>query len=289
MKKNTNKTSTFPVLLAILVLPLLARGLDLQASAASTKVPSSKAPCTLDQALEWAKAQDGQFLDLDGRYGAQCSDLATAYMGLLEYGDPFCGMIPVVDASYYPTLATRKPSLWEVLPGTATPLPGDIFVSKGSAYYGHVGLVLESHGGTALVLDQNSIRSNEVTGHSGYLHETNWQGSYEPTHLIRFRAFEVGAEQAPPGTPSRPVLAEVQGRKVTILFTQGAGSTGTEVSFSRSPRFTTQNRIRTRKEKAILRSLPKRRRFYVRLRSYRDTEGGRIYGAYSEILSFRLP
>lgn len=186
----------------ILAVALCVGALSPGVSAAPAQQKQERAP-TWQEAAAWACAQDGAYYDLDGKYGAQCADLVTAYMNWLTSRDPRSRRYGVYYAYYYPTVAGWEPDLWEVIPNTPEliPQPGDIFVSKGGAYYGHVGIVISSNQTRATVVDQNSINSNETVGHAAYLHEITWQGSYAPTYFIRFRNFFV------PGVPNCGVAA----------------------------------------------------------------------------------
>lgn len=146
---------------------------------------------TREEAVEWLYAQEDQSYDLDGKYGAQCVDIVSAYMNWLPDRDPYSGRYGVYYAYYYPTVAGWRPDLWEVIPNTPelVPQPGDIFVSRGSMSYGHVGVVLFSTVSTATVIDQNSVSPNETTGHPAVIHDITWAGAYAPTYFIRYRGY----------------------------------------------------------------------------------------------------
>lgn len=161
------------------------------------------AASTQQDTINWLYAQRDAYYDLDGRFGAQCSDFVTAYMNWLIDGNPYSGRYGVYHAYYYPTAAGWNPDWWEVIANTPEfiPQPGDIFVTRGGAYYGHTGVVLSSTVSKATVIDQNSINSNEAVGHSAYIHDITWWGDYAPTYYIRYRHY-AAPEPAVPITPS---------------------------------------------------------------------------------------
>ncbi|MBQ7986218.1 MAG: CHAP domain-containing protein [Clostridia bacterium] len=148
----------------------------------------SASATTINDATEWLKAQNGIGYDLDNSYGCQCSDFATAYMNWCINGNPRGGNYPVVNANYYPTLASSDPNNWEVIKNYSDfiPKPGDIFIVTGSLpQYGHVGVVLNSTLNKATVIDQNYDSKAYA-----YIHDISWGvGSYIPTHFIRYRGF----------------------------------------------------------------------------------------------------
>ncbi len=88
---------------------------------------------TQAEAIQWVKSKVGQYLDVDGAYGAQCVDLIKAYYSYL-------GVSPVsgnaVDYTW-----NSLPSGWQRIQG-ATPRTGDILVYGASSGnpYGHVGI-----------------------------------------------------------------------------------------------------------------------------------------------------
>lgn len=148
---------------------------------------------TSQNAVSWLREQENAYYNLDGQYGAQCSDFTSAYMNWLIDGNPYSGRYGVYHAYYYPTVAGWNPERWEVIPNTPEfiPQPGDIFVTKGGAWYGHTGVVISSTVSRATVIDQNSVNSNEVTGSPARIHDIVWTGSYAATYYIRYRNYEV--------------------------------------------------------------------------------------------------
>ena len=166
----------------------------------------SYADCTpkVAEAIDWLIARghtdeswygpgDPSYIDLDGKYGAQCSDLVTAYMNWLYCGAtyPDQGYL-VYDANYYPTAAGWNTERWTIISNYAefVPAAGDIFVGAG-----HVGIVLESYSSaSAKIIDQNSIDPNDTVGHSGWIHNVNWKssGPYGVKYFIRYNHFSTG-------------------------------------------------------------------------------------------------
>lgn len=147
---------------------------------------------TRNEAVNWLKAQNGAWYDIDGAYGAQCSDFASAYMNWLVTGNPHGGAYGVYNANYYPTVAGWDTSKWEVIPNyyDFVPQPGDIFVSVGAdSNFGHVGVVISSNIQTATVIDQNYVNWNLEYGSNAVMHDITWSGAYSPTYYIRFKNF----------------------------------------------------------------------------------------------------
>lgn len=108
---------------------------------------------TLEQALSWAKYQANNNIayDVDGLYGYQCSDFASAYINYIIYGDPYYwknnkhqGFTTYDGKEYF---YAQYPSGWQRISNTADFIPqaGDILCfdagTKNSA--GHVAVALE--------------------------------------------------------------------------------------------------------------------------------------------------
>ena len=152
---------------------------------------------TRQEALSWVRLQEGKRYDLDGKYGAQCSDLVSAYLNYLLAGDPHALLVGVYDACAYAKVLGLRPASFLILPPSQRPEPGDIFISKGTKTHGHTGIVLSCGAKEALILDQNSTQAGPDG--SALLHSVSWQGSYELSALIRFRGFETEEEMEKPG------------------------------------------------------------------------------------------
>lgn len=106
-----------------------------------------------NDAVNWAKTQanNGKAYDVDGIYGYQCSDFASAYINYIIYGDPYywmnnnhAGFTTYNGCNYF---NASYPSGWQRIENTPSfvPEPGDILCfaggSKNSA--GHVAIALE--------------------------------------------------------------------------------------------------------------------------------------------------
>lgn len=177
MKKALSIILAICVLIAVLPLGVF----NLTASAA-----------TQNEVVNWLKAQNGAWYDIDGAWGAQCSDFASAYMNWLVTGNPHGGTYGVYNANYYPTVASWDTSKWEVISNyyEFIPQPGDIFVSVGAdSNYGHIGVVISSNTTTATIIDQNYVNWNLEYGSNAVIHDITWTGAYSPTYYIRFKNF----------------------------------------------------------------------------------------------------
>lgn len=179
--------------------------------------PCAMADCmpTREEALNWLYAQEGVWHDLDDKYGAQCSDFASAYMNWLYsgYSNPNQGYL-VYDASYYPTVASWNPDRWGVFGNTSdfSPEPGDIYVQPG-----HVGVFLSGSKDYATVIDQNSWETWALAdqyggyGREARIYSTNISNA---TNFIRYNYYSdraAGNNSAPqqPGyAATGPVLPD---------------------------------------------------------------------------------
>ncbi|MBQ9387038.1 MAG: InlB B-repeat-containing protein [Lachnospiraceae bacterium] len=144
---------------------------------------------TKQEAVTWLRNQSEAYYDLDGAYGAQCSDFTSAYMNWLVTGNARSGTYGVYNANYYPTVAGWNTSRWEVIENYSSlvPEPGDIFITNGSMpEYGHTGVVISSTVNKATIIDQNARSSTQ----NAYLHEITWgAGGYVPYYFIRYKGF----------------------------------------------------------------------------------------------------
>lgn len=152
-------------------------------SAASGRIVS------VSDAASWLRAQENAYYDLDGVYGAQCSDFTTAYMNWLVTGNAKSGTYGVYTAKSYPKIAARDPSKWEVIKNYDgfTPRAGDIFVSVGGMpQYGHTGVIISvKDSNTATLIDQNT-RWDGVQNAVIY-EDMPLTYSYEVTYYIRYK------------------------------------------------------------------------------------------------------
>ena len=152
-------------------------------SAASGRIVS------VSDAASWLRAQENAYYDLDGVYGAQCSDFTTAYMNWLVTGNAKSGTYGVYTAKSYPKVASRDPSKWEVIKNHDgfTPRAGDIFVSVGGMpQYGHTGVIISVRDSkTATLIDQNT-RWDGVQNAVIY-EDMPLTSAYEVTYYIRYK------------------------------------------------------------------------------------------------------
>lgn len=115
---------------------------------------------TRDQALNWMYEQNGQSLDFDGRYGAQCFDYFNYYYQFLTGRNPYSDGYAVEGAKdiwNVPTdLFTKIPN--DPYAADQLPQTGDILIYNGSwgGGYGHVEMVLSADQNGVNVSAQNS-------------------------------------------------------------------------------------------------------------------------------------
>ncbi len=186
-------------------------------------LPTTAGAVSQQDAVSWLRSQDGKYYDLDGYYGAQCSDFASAYMNWLITGNPWSGTYGVYDANYYPTVASWNTNRWEVIRYSSSfiPQPGDIFVTSGAyGNYGHVGAVISSGAQTATIIDQNSRSVSLTNGSSAWLHDISWSGAYTPQYFIRYKGLP-GNVAAPTGT-WMTTSSETGNSSTTITLNWGA-------------------------------------------------------------------
>ncbi|MCL2087600.1 MAG: InlB B-repeat-containing protein [Oscillospiraceae bacterium] len=140
------------------------------------------------QAIDWVKSLDGQWLDVDGEAGAQCVDLIKAYYAHIT-GDSSWRLAKLGNANNY--ASNSLPPGFSRHQNTATflPLPGDIGVN--TTGYGHVYIVESATLTSAVVWDQNSQAPYDGGSNSRVArHNTNYSGGYEPHYFIRYNNFD---------------------------------------------------------------------------------------------------
>ncbi len=131
---------------------------------AKEKKETGKPACSIQEALQWARDRKGEYIDMDGAYGAQCVDLIYAYYERLGVGRRGGNG---ADYQY----DEKLPKGWERLNADdgAFPMPGDVVVWAGGAYgisssCGHVGIVHSvSKKGNFKVIEQNYGADRSVT------------------------------------------------------------------------------------------------------------------------------
>lgn len=118
---------------------------------------------TRDEAVAWVKAQVGTTYDVDGIYGYQCSDFASAYLNWLNTGNPKSGTFRTWDGKGYFDAVNYYPAGYTRIVNTAdfVPEPGDIlcFGAGTKNESGHVAIAIE--GCTTSILkavDQDGYR-----------------------------------------------------------------------------------------------------------------------------------
>lgn len=184
-KLSTKGIGKLKRIISLILLLVLMAGL-------SRSIAMADCTPTRDEAIQWLYNQEGVWYDLDNKYGAQCSDFASAYMNWLYSGNtnPNLGY-GVYNASYYPTVASWNTSRWDVFANTAgfSPEPGDIFVQSA-----HIGVFLSGSKSSAKVIDQNSWETWALaeqyggTGRAARIYTTNLSNA---THFIRYKYFRV--------------------------------------------------------------------------------------------------
>ena len=100
--------------------------------------------------VNWAKAQENKWIDVDGAYGAQCVDLA------MKYCQVFGGMTPHGNAIDY--LSNAIPSGWKRFKkGEGQIQPGDLPIWKWGSWdiYGHIGIATSVNGRYITSVEQN--------------------------------------------------------------------------------------------------------------------------------------
>ena len=106
---------------------------------------------TRDDAVNWAYAQEGKYLDYDGAYGAQCVDL-------IKYYYAYFGKASYAKGNGCQYVSNALPEGWTRIKNTADfiPKPGDIAVwGTELSKAGHVAIILSANGSSFVSMDQN--------------------------------------------------------------------------------------------------------------------------------------
>lgn len=109
-----------------------------------------------EDAVKWAYAQDGKFLDYDKVYGAQCVDLVHYYYA-------YFGKASYATGNGCDFVNNKLPDGWTRIKNTAdfVPQPGDIAVwGKELSQYGHVAIILSADAHSFVSMDQNWPRGS---------------------------------------------------------------------------------------------------------------------------------
>ncbi|MDR1891974.1 MAG: CHAP domain-containing protein, partial [Oscillospiraceae bacterium] len=138
-----------------------------------SQLTASATSRTQSEAVDWAYAQIGKWLDWDGWYGAQCVDLISYYYDYLGVPHPPGNAIDFA----WNTL----PSGWQRLWNTASfvPQPGDIVVWDDGGY-GHIAIVVSNNGNSTSSfqsVDQNWVGGGP-NGSAGALVNHNYSNVY---------------------------------------------------------------------------------------------------------------
>ena len=111
---------------------------------------------TREDAVKWAYAQEGKFLDYDKVYGAQCVDLVHYYYA-------YFGKASYATGNGCDFVNNKLPDGWTRIKNTPdfVPQPGDIAVwGKELSQYGHVAIILSADVHSFVSMDQNWPRGS---------------------------------------------------------------------------------------------------------------------------------
>ena len=111
---------------------------------------------TREDAVKWAYAQEGKFLDYDKVYGAQCVDLVHYYYA-------YFGKASYATGNGCDFVNNKLPDGWTRIKNTPdfVPQPGDIAVwGKELSQYGHVAIILSADARSFVSMDQNWPRGS---------------------------------------------------------------------------------------------------------------------------------
>lgn len=109
-----------------------------------------------EDAVKWAYAQEGKFLDYDKVYGAQCVDLVHYYYA-------YFGKASYATGNGCDFVNNKLPDGWTRIKNTPdfVPQPGDIAVwGKELSQYGHVAIILSADAHSFVSMDQNWPRGS---------------------------------------------------------------------------------------------------------------------------------
>ena len=109
-----------------------------------------------EDAVKWAYAQEGKFLDYDKVYGAQCVDLVHYYYA-------YFGKASYATGNGCDFVNNKLPDGWTRIKNTPdfVPQPGDIAVwGKELSQYGHVAIILSADVHSFVSMDQNWPRGS---------------------------------------------------------------------------------------------------------------------------------
>lgn len=120
--------------------------------------------------LNWFSGVEGTYVDMDGKYGAQCVDLAKHY-AVRVHGVPNIAYGHGKDFAHG---VTNQPG-WTFISPSSNAIAGDV-VSFGPSWgdgYGHVAVVVSDNGDSLTVIQQNpkaphkaTLRKSDVVGYA---------------------------------------------------------------------------------------------------------------------------
>lgn len=83
-------------------------------------------------------------------------------------------------------------------------------------------------------------------------------------------------------------LKNLKGKKLKLTFKKASKASGYQISYSTSRKFKKASTKTTKKTTYILKKLKKGKKYYVRVRAYRMTNGKKQYGSYSAVRSIKI-
>lgn len=121
------------------------------ATAIACAVPREALAITRDEAVAWAMDREGEYLDYDEAYGAQCVDLIKYYYDMF-------GMAGYARGNGCDYASNLLPPGWTRIQNTAdfVPEPGDVAVwGTALSSAGHVAIILDADLHSFVSMDQN--------------------------------------------------------------------------------------------------------------------------------------
>lgn len=128
-------------------------------AATAFAAPREALAVTRDEAVDWAMDREGEYLDYDGAYGAQCVDLIKYYYEIFGVEEYATG-----NGSAYASNAL--PPGWERIQNTPdfVPEPGDVAVwGTALSSAGHLAIILDADLHSFVSMDQNWPKGSPCT------------------------------------------------------------------------------------------------------------------------------
>ncbi len=166
---------------------------------------------TPQEGADWALAQIGKSIDVDGYYGAQCVDL------IKKYCQDNWGWSPKGNAKDYATMSLPNSS-WTRIKNTAEfiPQPGDIAIWTNGTY-GHVAIIISANINSFVSVDQNWYNANGTVGSPAAKVTHNYSGFWG---VIRPPFSSASSE------PSQPIHSGTDANVRNGIFTLKNASSG---------------------------------------------------------------